>query len=78
MAISVTEKRAAAVKDAARPLGATALDNDERNLWDIAIAGAHIGQVRHDPRARVWLAKARGESTVGDLDGCLRFVVGRR
>jgi hypothetical protein len=71
------QNRTAEVADAAAAFGATMADSDEKNFWDVAVAGKHIGVIRYEPRARVWLATAGTESTVGDLTGCLRFVVRR-
>jgi hypothetical protein len=58
-------------------LGATIVDYGEMNEWGVAVAGKHVGDIRYEPRAKVWLARNGTESTIGDLAGCLRFVIRR-
>ncbi len=77
MGSRIMQNRNAQVTEAAATLGATIADSDEMNAWDVAVAGKHIGAIRYEPRAGVWLATTGTESTVGDLAGCLRFVVRR-
>jgi hypothetical protein len=77
MASRITQDRHARVSEVAATLGATVADSGEMNGWDVAVAGKHVGDIRYEPRARVWLATTGTESTVGDLAGCLRFVVRR-
>lgn len=65
------------VSDVAAWLGASVNAIDETNAWDVFVGGRHIGIIRYEPRARVWLARAGKETTLGDLKGCLRFVIRR-
>ena len=77
MSSRVMQNRIADVAEAAAALGATVADSAKKNFWNVAVAGKYIGAIRYEPRARVWLATTGTESTVGDLTGCLRFVVRR-
>jgi hypothetical protein len=67
----------ARVDEAAATLGASIVDRGELTAWGIAMAGKHIGDIRYEPRAGIWLATSGIESTIGDLVGCLRFVIRR-
>lgn len=71
------EARKAEVIETAATLGAAIVERDEANEWGITVAGKHLGHIRYEPRARVWLATTGPESTVGDLADCLRFVIRR-
>jgi hypothetical protein len=77
MANRILQERSASVSEMAAALGASVTERDERNVWDVAVAGKHAGQIRHEPRAHLWLASTGAESTVGDLAGCLQFVIRR-
>jgi hypothetical protein len=77
MANRIKQERSARVSEIATTLGATVTESGERNVWDVAVAGKPAGKIRHEPRARVWLATTGTESTVGDLVGCLQFVIRR-
>ena len=75
MAGRILQERQRRVNEAAAAVGATVVEGDRMNLWDVAVLGTKIGQLRYEPRARVWLATTGTKSTVGDLVGCVRFVV---
>jgi hypothetical protein len=77
MAGRIMQERSAEVREAAAALGATVADSGARNTWEVAVAGKHAGKIRHDPRARLWLATTGTETTIGDLAGCLQFVIRR-
>lgn len=77
MAKSIMQERSARVREIAATLGVTVAEGDQRNVWDVGVAGKQAGKIRHEPRARVWLATTGTESTIGDLEGCLRFVIRR-
>ncbi len=77
MATRIMQDRHAEVSQAAATLGATIADSGERNWWEITLAGKRVGDIRYEPPTRVWLATTGIESTVGDLTGCLRFVIRR-
>ena len=77
MASRITQDRNARISEVAATLGATVVDSGEVNEWDVAVAGKRVGAIRFDARARVWLATTGTGSTVGDLAGCLRFVIRR-
>lgn len=77
MGSCIIQNRNARVTETAATLGATVADSDETNAWDVAVAGKHLGALRYESRAGIWLATTGTESTIGDLEGCLRFVVRR-
>jgi hypothetical protein len=77
MAKRIMQEGIALVSTTAAALGGPVTSNGERSAWDEAVAGKHAGQIHHEPRARAWLAATRTESTVGDLERCLDFVIRR-
>lgn len=77
MAMRIMQERIAQASEMATVLGARIAPSEERNLWNVVVAEKHAGQIRFEPRARVWLATAGAESTIGDLQGCIKFVIDR-
>ena len=76
MAKSILERRIAFVKATAAMLGAS-VNMSKRNLWNVVVDNKHAGQIRYEPRINLWVATTGKESTVGDLAGCLQFVICR-
>ena len=74
---NITQDRNAQVNEAAAALGASIAGSYEQNEWNVIVAGKHVGTIRFSPRARVWLAKTGNASTVGELLGCLKFLISR-
>lgn len=74
---TITQKRQAQVAAIAAALGARVAVSEERNHWDVSVAGKPIGRIRYDARAKLWLATTGKETTVGPLLGCLAFVIRR-
>ncbi len=77
MAGRIVEQRSAEVAEMAVAFGATVTPGGRRNLWEVAVAGKHAGKIRYDSGAHLWLATTGKETTLGDLAGCLRFVIRR-
>jgi hypothetical protein len=77
MASRIMQERSGRVSEMAAALGAKVIDTGEANEWDLTVSGKRKGQIRYEPRARVWLGTTGTESTAGDLEGCLQFVIRR-
>jgi hypothetical protein len=73
----VVQDRCAQLAQAAAVLGAIVSNVGDANEWNVIAAGSEVGRIRYDPRARLWLATTGAESTIGDLAGCLQFVIRR-
>lgn len=73
----ITRARRQRVTAIAATLGASVAAIGETNKWDVLVAGQRAGAIRYDSRARVWLATTGTEATIGDLVGCLQFVIRR-
>lgn len=77
MAKSVVQERNERLEKVATILGASVAASEIKNRWNVTVAENQAGAIRFDPRARVWLATTGTETTVGDMVGCLRFVICR-
>ena len=77
MAVRIKQERERQVAEVAMALGATVATIDEANRWDVLVGHRRAGTIRYHPLARVWLASTGTGTTVGDLTGCLRFVIHR-
>jgi len=75
MADRVTEKRSALTREISATLGATATEENEPNVWAVAVADQRAGLLSREPPARIWTAKTRTESTVGNLTGAAEIVL---